>query len=155
MTAGRRMAVLKLDFSPLFPSKQACGNSGEAKVCQAWRGKETVGGKSYQEAVRKEENRFRLLFFIIFFSSGLILFFILSFLSNHFPVWLKQSQHAYCFPPPSSLLLHLLLLFPPANKKWRLMNSALMHASATVIALALGTPPTVTKCVHHQDGGWM
>lgn len=53
MTAGRRITVLKLDFSPVLPSEQACGNSGKAKVCQALRGKINRGEKSYQEAARK------------------------------------------------------------------------------------------------------
>ena len=52
MTAGRRMAVLKLDFSPALRSEQAHGN----RVCSALRGKANRGEKSHQAAGRQGEN---------------------------------------------------------------------------------------------------
>lgn len=107
-----------------------------------------------KRVIRKQRerggNRCLLIFFISFLSVSF--YFLISLRSFS---GLSETKPA-CVSLPSSfshLLLHL-LPFPLANKRWRLMNSVLMHASATVIALALGTPPTVTKCFHHQDGHW-
>lgn len=49
-TAGRRMAVLKLDVSPVLPSEQAHGNSGTARV---FRGKINHREKSHKALDRR------------------------------------------------------------------------------------------------------
>lgn len=44
-SAGRGVAVLKLDLSPMLPSEPAHGNSGKARVYLALRGKINCGGE--------------------------------------------------------------------------------------------------------------
>lgn len=137
MTAGRRMAVLKLDFSPVLPSEKAHGNNGKARVCLALREKVNHGERVIRlQPDRKGGNIISVHIFIDFSPVFLYFFFSVSFcslISLHSLSGVAETKphEACCFPP---LLLHL-LPSPPAHKRWRLMNSALMRASANCIGI--------------------
>lgn len=132
MTPGRRMAVLKLDFSPALPSEQAHGN----RVCSALRGKANRGEKSHQAAGRQGENIISVHIWMDFspvFSVSLLP----SFHFSPFTFWFGWNKAgtrvaSLLLPPTYSLTSSP---SPPAHKRWRLMNSALMHASANCIGI--------------------
>lgn len=133
MTAGRRVAVLKLDFSPALPSEQAHGN----KVCPALRGKANRGEKSHQAAGRHAGRKHNISAYFNGFLSCFSVMLLPPFHFSPFAFWFGWNKAgtrvaSLLFPPTYSFTSSP---SPPAHKRWRLMNSALMHASANCIGI--------------------
>lgn len=129
-TGGRRVAMLKLDVSPVQPSEQAHGNSGTARV---FRGKINRGEKEswgFKQASREAGN---ISVHISIDSSPIFHFFLSTSLSG-----LAETKPGRVLHPSSIPLTYSIASSscpPPAHKRWRLMNSALMHASANCIGI--------------------
>lgn len=134
MAAARRMAVLKLDLSPVLPSASPWQHSGKGKSLPALRGNVNCGENSHQAVGRQERIRHIIsAYFNRFLCCPYISFFAVLFL--HPLSGLVGTKPARVLLPSSPHLLLHLLLSPPAHKRWRLMNSAPMHASANCIGI--------------------
>lgn len=103
MTAARRMAVLKLDLSPVLPSASPWQHSGKGKSLPALRGSVNCGENSHQAVGRQERIRHIIsAYFNRFLCCPYISFFTLISSSTFWFGWNKAGTCvASLLPPPT------------------------------------------------------